>query len=405
MVATGVHAQEVDADAHQSFVEALQLHVEEQPSVFPLEAYEGGIQTYVDGLRFPYFSYGERRYTTRTDFHPAIDVGYFPNETGSVKAVNGQSVTVRSPQSYLKKIHAIQEGLLFAVERKSTGYKIILEHSLEAPYYDSKGRAYHKYYTCYRHVDGRTLVYLTLLAREVLNDEDLTFEDIVGRYVFEAGEVIAFVGFDPNTRTTTPRSHLDFSLHPYPDPDSGESIRKYALNPLMLFPPFAYGDPYMHQQEENDVPAYRFVVEPAAIQVPGKRRDGSIDIEIHSGSVGPGGEFLPVRYFALNALDIVVFNDGKKLGEYTVNRNLRAGYDTSSYKALDEYDERVPHFSAPLGEQGDIYRMSAVIPARWLRKMDYDWSKPGSVSVRVSSIWDGYLDGHSETVEIALNAE
>ena len=49
--------------------------------------------------------------------------------------------------------------------------------------------------------------------------------------------------------------------------------------------------------------------------------------------------------------------------------------------------------------------MGAVIPARGLRKMDSDWSKHGSISVRVSGIWDGYLDGHSETVEIALNAE
>ena len=400
--ATITHAQEIDARAHHSIVEALQLHIEDHPSVFPLEGLEGGIQNYVDGLRLTYYGYGERRYTTRTDFHPAFDVGYFPEETGNVKAVNGQTVRVRSPQSYLKKIHAIQEGLLFAVERKSTGYKVIIEHTLEAPYYDSKGRAYDKYYTCYRHVDARTLIYLTLLAREVLKDDDATYEDIVGRYLFEAGEVIAFVGFDPNTRTTTPRSHLDFSLNPYPDPDSGKSIRKYSLNPLLLFPPFGYGDPHTHQREESGVPVYQFVIDPDAINAPGKRSDGSLEIEIHSGSLGPDGTYQPVRYFALNSLEINVFNGGEQLGEYTINRHLKLGYDTSSYDALDEYDQRVPHFSAPLGEQEDVYRMGAVLPARWLTTMNYDWSKPGSISIRVSSIWDGYLDGHSEVVEIPL---
>ena len=90
------HAQELDARAHRSVVEALQLHIEDDPSVFPLEGLEGGIQNYVDGLRLTYYGYGERRYTTRTDFHPAFDVGYFPEETGNVKAVNGQTVRVRS---------------------------------------------------------------------------------------------------------------------------------------------------------------------------------------------------------------------------------------------------------------------------------------------------------------------
>jgi hypothetical protein len=405
LAATSAYPQEIDARAHRSIVETLQHHIEDHPSVFPLEALEGGVQSYVDGLRIPYYGYGERRYTTRTDFHPAFDVGYFPEETGNVNAVNGQAVRVRSPQSYLKKIHAIQEGLLFAVERKSTGYKIILEHTLEEPYYDSKGRAYDKYYTCYRHVDARSLIYLTLLAREVLDDAELTYEDIVGRYVFEAGEVIAFVGFDPNTRTTTPRSHLDFSLNPYPNPDSGKSIRKYSLNPLLLFPPFGYGDPYTHQREENGIPVYQFVIDPETIDVPTKRHDGALEIEIHSGGVGPDGAFQPVRYFALNALEISVFNGGEQLGAYTVNRHLKLGYDTSSYEALDEYDASVPHFSAPLGEQGDVYRMGAVLPARWLKTMNYDWSKPGSISIRVSSIWDGYLDGHSAMVEIPLPAK
>ena len=104
----------------------------------------------------------------------------------------------------------------------------------------------------------------------------------------------------------------------------------------------------------------------------------------------------------MNSLEINVFNGGEQLGEYTINRHLKLGYDTSSYDALDEYDQRVPHFSAPLGEQEDVYRMGAVLPARWLKTMNYDWSKPGSISIRVSSIWDGYLDGHSEVVEIPL---
>jgi len=402
--ATNTHAQEIDADSHRSIVEALQLQIEDHPSVFPLEAHEGGTQSFVDGLRLPYYAYGERRYTTRTDFHPAFDVAYFPKETGTVGVLNGQKVRVRSPQTYLKKVHAIQEGLLFAVERKSTGYKVILEHTLETPYYDSKGRAYDKYYTCYRHVDARTLVYLSRLARAVLKDDTLTFEDIVGRYVFEAGEVIAFVGFDPNIRSSTPRSHLDFSLNPFSDPDSGKSIRKYSLNPLLLFPPFGYGDPYTHQQKEQGVPVYQFVVDSEAITAPTKRRDGSIEIEVHSGLVASDGTVVPTRYFALNAMQISVYNDGEMLGEYMVDRHLKLGYDTSSYDKLDAYDERVPHFSAPLGEQDDVYRMGAVLPARWLKKMNYDWSKSGSISIRISSIWDGYLSGHSELVEIPLSA-
>jgi len=402
--ATNIQAQEIDADSHRSIVEALQLHIEDHPSVFPLEAYDGGVQTFLAGLRLPYFAYGERRYTTRTDFHPAIDVAYFPMESGIVEAVNGQSVEVRAPRSYLKKIHAIQDGLLFAVERKSSGYKIILEHTLETPYYDRKGRAYDKFYTCYRHVDPRTLVYLSLLAREVLNDETPTFEDLVGKYVFEAGEVIALVGFDPTIRSSTPRSHLDFSLHPFLNPDSGKNIRKYALNPLLLFPPFGYGDPYMHQQDEQEIAVYQFVVPSKGIQAPTRRRDGSIGIEIHSGAKESNGKFVPTRYSALNGLQIAVYNDGEILGRYAIDRHRRLGYDTSSYEKLDNYDQKFPHFSAPPGEQEHVYRMGAVIPARWLKKMNYDWSKPGSISIRISSIWDGYLEGHSELVEIPLDA-
>jgi hypothetical protein len=396
------HAQEIDADSYHSIVEALQLHIEKHPSVFPLEANDGGIQTFVEGLRSTYYAYGERRYTHRTDFHPAFDVAYSPKETGTVQTIDGQQVIVRAPQSYLKKIHAIQEGLLFAVERKSTGYKVILEHSLETPYYDSKGRAYDKYYTCYRHVDPRTLVYLTLLAREILKDDSLLYEDLVGRYVFEAGEVIAFVGFDPTIGSLPPRAHLDFSLNLFPKPDSGKSIRDYSLNPLLLFPPFGYGDPYTHQQEDQGLPVYRFVVDPESIEAPTKRRDGSLEIEIHAGMVGPNGDFVPSRYFALNAIQISIHNGGEMLGEYRVDRHLKAGYDPSSYETLDEHDERVPHFSAPLGEQGDIYRMGVVLPSRWLRKVGYDWSRPGSISVEISGIWDGYLSGHSESVEIPL---
>ena len=171
---------------------------------------------------------------------------------------------------------------------------------------------------------------------------------------------------DSRRLTTTPRSHLGFSLNPYPDPDLGKSIRKYALNPLLLFPPFGYGDPYTHQRGENGVPVYQFVIDPEAIDAPSKRSDGSIEIEIHAGSVAPDGAFQPARYFALNSLEISVFNGG---------------------------------------EQGDVYRMGAVLPARWLKTLNYDWSKPGSIAIRASSIWDGYLDGHSEMVEIRLPAK
>lgn len=404
LAATSVCAQEIDAKSHRSIIEALQLHIKDHPSVFPLEAYEGGVQSYVDGLRYPYYGYGERRYTTRTDFHPAFDVGYFPLETGIVKEVRGNERNVRSPQSYLKKIYAIQEGLLFSLELKSTGFKVILEHTLEEPYFDSEGRAYHKFYTCYRHVDARSLVYLSLLAREVLQDDKATYKDIVGRYVFEAGETIAFVGFDPTVRSTPSRAHLDFSLHPFPDPDSGTNIRKYSLNPLLLFPPFGYGDPHAHQMESDSPPVYRFVIDSKTVSAPTKRRDGSFQIAIHAGGMSAAGTFSATRYFALNAMEITVFNDGKQLGEYTVDRHRKLGYDTSSYEKLDGYDERYPHFSAQLGEQGDVYQMGAVIPARWLKKMNYDWSKPGSISIRITSIWDGYLAGHSQTVEIPLQA-
>ncbi|MBT8076542.1 MAG: hypothetical protein KJN61_08740, partial [Gammaproteobacteria bacterium] len=68
-------------------------------------------------------------------------------------------------------------------------------------------------------------------------------------------------------------------------------------------------------------------------------------------------------------------------------------------------DESKPYFHAPLNEQGDIYQMQAVIPAKWLKSIDYDWSKAGSVSVRVASIWDGYLDGHFHAFEFPLKVK
>ena len=397
-----LQAQEIDAASHRSIVEALQVHIEEHPSVFPLESYEGGVQTFSDGLQYPYFGYGERRYSHRTDFHPAIDVAYRPLEVGEVKTVYGKTRKVRAPQTYLKKVYAIQEGVLESVSLKSSGYKVILRHTLEKPYFDSKGRAYHEYFTCYRHVDARSIAYLSLLARRVTDNDKANYKDIVGRYVFEAGEVLAFVGFPPAETKTPARTHLDFSLNLFSDPDKGQNIRDYSLNPLLLFPPFDYASPYAHPLGENGVPAYQFVVDESEIVAPRKRKDGRVRIEMHSGGTTDSGAYVATRYFALNAMKITVVNDAETLTTFTVDRHRKLGYDTSSYGDLDEINEKIPHFAAPLNEQGDVFRMDAVIPARWLKKIDYDWSKSGSVSIEISSIWDGYLDGHSQTVEIPL---
>jgi hypothetical protein len=401
---TRLQAQEIDAESYRSIVAALQAQVDNHPSAFPLDSLDDKVQGIAAGLQNVYFGYGERRYTTRTDFHPAMDVGYFPRETGVVKTDHGETREVRAPRSYLKNIYAIQEGLLISAEMKSTGYKIILKHTLEQPYFDSEGRAYHEYFTCYRHVDERSLDYLTLIARKTINDEQATYVDLLGKHVFKAGDLIAFAGFDPNARTGIPRSHLDFSLNLFGDPDKGTNIRRYALNPLLLFPPFVYADPRQHRVGEDGVHAYRFEIDPQSIVPPDRRGDGHFQIEIGAGGLSTDGAYTATRYYALNSIQITVFNGGEKLATYTIDRHQKLGYDTSSYEELDNPDDSKPHFHAPLDEQGDVYQMQAVIPARWLGSIDYDWSMSGSIAVRVASIWDGYLDGHSYAFEFPLEA-
>lgn len=398
-----VTSQEIDAVSHRSIVEALQTDRAKRPTIFPLEALSGGVQSVTEGLRYPYFGYGERRYLHRTDFHPAIDVAYEPLETGVVETVYSEKVTVRSPQSYSKGIYAIQDGVLHDVALKGSGYKVTLRHVLQQPYYDSDGVAYSEYYTCYRHVDARTLIYLSLLARKITNNNDATYEDLIGTHSFAAGEKIAFVGFDPNLKKHS-RSHLDFSLNLFADPDKGMNIRKYALNPLLLFAPLDYANPDELDATAKGKSVYRFVIDPDSIIRPSKRKNGEFQIQITSSAVDTIGRVTPLRYFALNAMHITVHNGGETIGTFTVDRHRKLGYDVASYEGLDEEDPRIPHFAAPLNEQGDVFRMGAVLPARWFRELQYDWSKPGRVSVTVASIWQGYLDGHSHSFEIPLGA-
>jgi hypothetical protein len=399
-----LYAQKIDAVSYQSIVEALQFQVKIHPSVFPLGSMEGVVQSVPDGLRNVYFGYGERRYSDRTDFHPAMDVGYSPLETGDVITAFGKTRKVRAPKSYLKRIYAIQKGVLVSAAKNSTGFKIILKHRLEKPYYDSEGRAYHEYFTSYRHVDIRSLAFLTKVARLVTKNEKATYEDIIGKQVFSAGDLIAFVGYNPNTTTVLPRSHLDFSLHVFLDANKGANIRKYSLNPLLLFPAFEYGDPESHQTESSGVPAYQFVIDQETIVPPSRRKDGHFQIEIHAGGLSADGSYSATRYYALNALHVAVFNDGKELAAYTLDRHQKLGYDTSSYDGLDNPDDHRPYFDPPLDEQGDVFLMEALLPKRWFKEMDYDWSKDGSVSIKVSSIWDGSLEGHHLTFDIPLTA-
>ena len=139
-----------------------------------------------------------------------------------------------------------------------------------------------------------------------------------------------------------------------------------------------------------------------SVVAPTKDGDGKFQIESDAGAASAGGAFVANRYYALNAMTITVFNGGAEVGRYVVDRHRKLGYDTSSYRRLDSPDESLPHFSAPLGEQQDVFRMEAVLPAEWLDDMDYDWSKPGSLSITLSSIWDGYLSGHNHAIEIPL---
>jgi hypothetical protein len=403
IVASGnVFAQKIDSDSLTSIVAALQEQVRKNPPVFPLESYPGGIQSIEEGLRQAYFGYGERRYTDRTDFHPAMDVGYFPQETGYVTTEQGESVKVRAPQTYLKKVYAIQKGQFESIALSSYGYKIVLKHSLETPYYDKQGTAWYHYYTCYRHLDSRSLSYLNAIARKFTGDAEATFEDLFGKYVFEAGEQIGVVGFPPADNPDLPRAHLDFSLNVFDDPNKGANIRNYALNPLLLFPPFEYAQPQSYVKASNGLPAYEITVDESGIVVPGEGKDGQFTIRIHCGERSAEDEYTACRYFALDAVDISLFNDGKPLGSYHIDRQRKLGYKTDSYASLDTPDTSVPHFLAPLGEQGDVYEMTVILPAAWFAEKRYDRSKNGSLSIGLSSIWKGYLDGHSESFTIAL---
>ncbi len=396
-------AQEFDSESHRSVVAAFQNHIREHPSAFPLESPEGGVQSFVDGMRYPYFGYGERRYSYRTDFHPAFDVAYAPLETGDVTTILGDTRKVRAPQTYLKRVHAIQAGTLYSAKLISTGYKVVLKHKLEQPYYDSKGRPYYEYFTSYRHLDARSLVYLTLIARKLTGNDKATFEDIRGKHVFKAGDVIAYVGFSPEKTKTPPRSHLDFSLNLIEKPNTGQYIRDYSFNPLLLFLPFEYANPHEYKIDGDGNHAYQYVVEEGAITPPEKRKDGVVRIEIHAGGIDSDGNFNARRYFALNGMQVTVLNGGATIGEYTVDKHRKLGYKTSSNERLDKPDKTKPHFWAPLDEQGDVFVMDAVIPSRWLKKLKYDWSQPGSVTVKISSIWSGHLEGHDMTIEVPIS--
>lgn len=400
-----VFAQKTDAESLTSIIEALQDQVQKSPPVFPLEAFEGGIQPLEKGLRQAYFGYGERRYTDHFDFHPAMDVGYFPTEIGYVTTEEGESQEVRAPQSYLKKVYAVQTGELVSIALISTGYKLILKHSLETPYYDTGGKAFYHYYTCYRHLDSRSLAYLDGVAKTFTGDPDASYKELFGKYTFDAGEQIALVGFAPPGGPVIPRAHLDFSLNLFADPNKGSNIRKYALNPLLLFPPFEYADPQSYVIGTSGLPAYEFVVDESSIVVPSKRKDGQLSLQIHCGGRSSQDEYTVCRYFALNALVVRLSNDGESLGGYRLDRHLKMGYNTESYTTLDNPNTRAPHFLAPLGEQGDVFEMTIVLPRTWFKNKKYDWSKNGFIAIGLSSIWSGYLEGHGHVLKIPLPAK
>jgi len=399
-----VFAEKIGSASLESIVAALQEQARTSPPVFPLESYEGGVQSIEDGLRQAYFGYGERRYTIRTDFHPAMDVGYFPTETGFVTTEQGESVEVRSPQSYLKKVYAIQKGEFVSIANSSYGYKIVLKHTLETPYYDNDGKPWYDYYTCYRHLDSRSLSYLNEVARKFTGNSEATYEALTGKYVFEAGEQIALAGFPPADNPDLPRAHLDFSLNLFDHPNKGASIRNYALNPLLLFPPFAYADSPASATGADGQPVYGIDVDEAAVVLPGKGKDGQFTVHIRCAQRTAGGAIQACRYFALNAMDIQLFNDGKLLVSHQLDRQRKLGYRTETYDLLDAPDTSAPYFHAPLGVQGDVYEMAVVLPAEWFEQNHYDWSKNGELSIDLSDIWIGYLEGHDHAFTIALPA-
>jgi len=406
LTCSSAFAQKINADSAASIVRAIQEQVEKNPSVFPLESYTGGIQSIEKGLRFAYFGYGERRYTHRFDFHPAMDVGYFPAEIGHVMDEAGKSWQVRAPQTYLKKVYAIQKGELVSIKLITSGYKLILKHELKTPYYDNDGKAYYHYYTCYRHLDSRSLSYLNGIAGELTNNPEATYEDLFGKYTFEAGEQLGVVGFQPDEKAVDmPRAHIDFSLNLFGDPNKGTNIRNYSVNPLLLFPPFVYVAPQSYEMGENQIPAYKFVVDESSIMAPGKEKDGSFVLQIHSGGWSADDKYLVSRYFALNGLDIVLTNDSRQLASYRIERQRKLGYSTESYELMDNPNRSIPRFLAPLGEQGDVFKMTVVLPRVWFERNQYDWSKDGSVSIDISSIWKGYLEGHGYSFAIPLLAD
>ena len=216
---------------------------------------------------------------------------------------------------------------------------------------------------------------------------------------------MAFVGFSPDKSSVgIPRAHLDFSLNLFADPNKGNNIRNYALNPLLLFPPFEYADPRSHHMAASQVPAYKIVVDETSIIAPGNEDYVGFNLQIHAGGLSEDGEYRVSRYFALNGLEAVLINNGERLGAFLIDRHQKQGYSTESYDVMDNPNQLVPHFLAPLGEQGDVFAMSVVLPMVWFEENQYDWSKDGSVSIRISSIWDGYLEGHKHTFTIALPA-
>jgi len=397
-------ADKIDSTSLKSIVDALQEQARKDPPVFPLESYDGGPQSVVEGLRHTYFGYGERRYAIRTDFHPAMDAGYYPTETGYVTTEQGESVEVRAPQTYLKKVYAIQKGVFVSIANSSYGYKIVLKHRLEKPYYDNEGKAWYQYYTCYRHLDSRSLAYLDEVARKFTGDANATHEALAGNYVFEAGEQIALAGFPPGDNPELPRAHLDFSLNLFDHPNKGQNIRDYALNPLLLFPPFEYADPRATATGTGDQPVYSIDVDESSIVLPGQGKDGQFTIHIRCTERIAGGKATACRYYALNAMDMRLFNDGKQLGSHHLDRQTKQGYQTGSYDLLDSPDTSAPYFFAPLGVQGDVYEMDVVLPAGWFDRQHYDWSENGKIAVDLSSIWNGYLEGHGHAFTIALPA-
>ena len=396
--------EKINEASYFSIVEALQYQAKKSAPAFPLEAYDGGAQSLMKGLQNSYFGYAERRYSYRTDFHPAMDLAYSPTESGMVVNEAGESKKVRAPSTYLKKVLAIQKGVLVKIALAGSGYKLTLKHRLEKPYLDNNGRVYDYFYTCYRHLDSRSLAYLDKVAQKTSNDPEATHKDLFGKYAFETGEQIALVGFNPFITSEVPRVHLDFSLNLYKDPDKGGNIRKYALNPLLLFPPFEYVGSESERVKNNTPRSYSMSIDEKSIIPPSKDRDGQLTIEIHSGYLSNGVNAV-TRYFALNGFDLSLHNNGEKVAGHRVDRHLKQGYNTKNFQELDTSNKTRPYFHAPSMEQGDVYKMKIVIPKVWIKKTNYDWSKSGFISVNLNSIWTGYLKGHQHTLKIPLHFE